>query len=133
MNTTFNKRILPQKCLAQVIGRHENCICEKEVIQESFCRGRQKEPKVQHISKSRKRVSIPVTGHGRNRTPTLKKRSKEYRIHKPLSFKKLTICCHRRDQSLYLTSTSSAPKASTGASMHKIIHNSSGISKKESL
>lgn len=41
VNTTL-KRILPQKCLAQVICCHEDCVCEKEVIQESFCREIQK-------------------------------------------------------------------------------------------
>lgn len=42
LKTTFSKRILPQKGLAQVISRHENRVREKEIIQESFCRGRQK-------------------------------------------------------------------------------------------
>ena len=132
VTTTLNKRILPQKCLAQVISRHEDCVCEKEVIQESFCKGRQKSPRYNTLLRGGREyllLLVCVAGTG---LPPKKKRSKAYRIHQTLSFKQLTICCHCRDQVLYLSSTSSALKEPTSTNMHKIIH-SSGISKKESL
>lgn len=88
VNTTLNKRILPQKCLAQVISRHEDCVRQKEVIQESFCRGRQKKPKVQYISERRKRVTTPVSVHGRNRTPSPQKFQ---RIQNTSNFKFQTV------------------------------------------
>lgn len=89
VNTTLNKRILPQKCLAQVISCHEDCVREKEVIQESFCRGRQKKPKVQYISERRKRVTTPVSVHGRNKTPHTHPKSQ--RIQNTSNFKFQTV------------------------------------------
>lgn len=71
-NTTL-KRILPQKCLAQVISCHENCVREKEVIQESFCRGRQKIIRYNILLKGRRPylLSIPVcmAGTGTQKKP----------------------------------------------------------------
>lgn len=124
----YNKRILPQKCLAQVISRHEDCVCEKEVIQESFCRGRQKSPRYNILLRGRREdLLLLVCMEGIGPSPPPKKGSKHIEYIR-LSFNQLTICHRCRDQMLYLTSTSSVLKEPTSTNIHNISH-SSQISK----